>query len=244
MKRFTKIITALMLLVAVVCTMGFVLPEGEQTGNGSYNGHEYVDLGLPSGTLWATCNVGAGTPEAAGYYFAWGETQPKPKYSAQNCKYSYYDNNKYRYYQERGISAKEYEYYSYSKYSNSDNLTILQPYDDAASVQWGNGWRTPTYNEWNELMAYCTMTLSYRNEVFGMLVTAPNGNSLFFPASGYRDINDLYNMGENGCYWSSSLDADTPNYGYSFLYGTSGRYSMRQSDRYIGQSVRAVRSSR
>lgn len=244
MNRFGKIITAIMYSIAFVCTMGISLQARGQNGNGSHNGHEYVDLGLPSGTLWATCNVGAGTPEASGYYFAWGETQPKPTYSVKNCKYSIFDNNRYRYYQERGISAKEYEYYKYTKYSDSDHLIILQPDDDAATIQWGNGWHSPTYIEWNELIAYCNLKLTYQNEVLGMLVTAPNGNSIFLPAVGYRDINDLYGMSENGLYWSSSLDDDTPNYAYYFLYGNSGRYKMSQGDRYLGCSVRAVRTLR
>ena len=203
MNRFTKIIKAIMFSKAVVCTMGISLQARGQNGNGSHNGHDYVDLGLPSGTLWATCNVGAGTPEASGYYFAWGETQPKPTY----------DNRNYKSY-----------------------------IGDPATAQWGEDWRTPSYNEWDELIGYCTLKQTYSNGVYGMLITAPNGNSLFLPAAGYRE-SKTYNIGTNGGYWSSSIDTNNLQLAHYFVFGTA-KYFMSQTDRWVGNTVRAVRSSR
>lgn len=198
MKRYTKIIAAIMLLVAVVCTMGFALPEGEQTGNASYNGHEYVDLGLPSGTLWATCNVGAGTPEATGYHFAWGDTEPKNNYEFST----------YRYINDDGQTAK--------KYNVNDGLTVLQAGDDAATVNWGAPWHTPTYNEWNELIAYCKHTIIIRNEQRGILFVAPNGHSIFLPAAGFRMEKKVYGP-SGGHYWSSSRDEDCVSWCFFFI---------------------------
>ena len=174
--------------------------------------HEYVDLGLPSGLLWATCNVGADTPEAYGDYFAWGETQPK----------EVYDGNTYTY---------------------SDNSTILPPENDAATANWGNGWRMPTKEEWQELYNNTTVTWTQQNGVNGRLFTATNGNSLFLPAAGYREDSSLLDAGGIGVYWSSSLCTGSP-YNAWYFYFNSNDYFMNYDIRYDGQSVRAVRSAR
>ena len=184
--------------------------------------HEYVDLGLPSGLLWATCNVGADTPEGYGDYFAWGETQPKDVYNWDT--YLYYDGS------------------NLTKYTGSDGLTILLPEDDAATANWGNGWRMPTKEEWQELYQNTTVTWTQQNGVNGRLFTAPNGNSLFLPAAGCRWDSNLYLVGSNGYYWSSSLYTDNPSSAWDF-YFNSYRYYMGYGSRYGGQSVRAVRAS-
>ena len=191
--------------------------------------HEYVDLGLPSGTLWATCNVGAEYPEAYGDYFAWGETVPK----------SVYDWSTYQYCN-GGISAL-------TKYCNDasngyngfvDNLTILLPEDDAATANWGPGWRMPTKAEWEELYNNTTCTWTTQNNVSGRLFTANNGNSLFLPAAG----NSLFYPGSDGLYWSSSLFAEEPNGAWSFCF-SSDDYDTRGVIRIWGLYVRAVRFS-
>ena len=140
--------------------------------------HEYVDLGLPSGLLWATCNVGAETPEEYGDYFAWGETTPKDNYSWGT--YQYGDGS------------------TITKYTGSDGLTTLLPEDDAATANWGNDWRMPTHDEWVELYQNTTMTWTQQNGVNGRLFTADNGNSLFLPAAGYRDLSSLDGAGSYG----------------------------------------------
>ena len=186
-------------------------------------GHAYVDLGLPSGLLWATCNVGADTPEDYGYYFAWGETQPKSDYSWST--YQYGDGS------------------TFTKYTGSDGLTTLLPEDDAATANWGSGWRMPTQAEWQELLNYTTHIWTTQNGVTGRLFTATNGNSLFLPAAGCRDGTSLYNAGTSGHYWSSSLYTDFPSRAWGLVF-YSGNCSMSYYGRVRGFAVRPVRFSR
>ena len=183
--------------------------------------HEYVDLGLPSGLLWATCNVGVETPEEYGDYFAWGETTPKDDYSWGT--YQYGDGS------------------TFTKYTGSDGLTTLLPEDDAATANWGEGWRMPTKEEFQELYNNTTVTWTQQNGVNGRLFTADNGNSLFLPAAGYRRYSSLYDTGIFGDYWSSSPGTDYPGNAW-ILYFSSGYYYVGSSYRYYGRSVRAVRS--
>ena len=208
------------------------IPLGQ--GGGSHDEHEYVDLGLPSGLLWATCNVGATTPEGYGDYFAWGETQPKDYYHWSTYRYCRGDNYQFTKYCSNSI-------YGYNGFT--DNLTILEAGDDPATANWGDGWRTPTYNEWDELLAYCTQTWTTRNGVNGRLFSAPNGNTLFLPAAGSRGGGGLNGVGNFGLYWSSSLYTFIPFYAW-FFHFFSGDNSMCNCDRYYGQSVRPVRSAR
>ena len=196
----------------------------------SYNssgGHEYVDLGLPSGLLWATCNVGADAPEDYGEYFAWGETTPK----------SYYSWDTYAFSDDDGNITK---YNTNSDFGPVDNLTTLLPEDDAATANWGSGWRMPTIEEWQELYNNTTHTFVEQNGVLGELFTGWNGNTLFLPAAGYRGNGSLYSAGSYGYYWSSSLSTDTP--GSAWLLGfNSDLYLMYYYYRYYGLSVRPVR---
>ena len=197
--------------------------------------HAYVDLGLPSGTLWATCNVGADNPEDYGDYFAWGETQPKDIYNwstYQYCNGSEYTMTKY-------CNDSDYGYNGFT-----DNLTTLLPEDDAATANWGSGWRMPTEEEWWELNNNTTVIWTTQNGVNGRLFTASNGNSLFLPAAGYRYYSSLNLAGSGGYYWSSSLNTDIPSSAWGFGF-SSGNYGMSSyGDRYYGRSVRAVRSAR
>lgn len=193
---------------------------------------DWVDLGLPSGLLWATRNVGASSPEDYGSYFAWGETSPKSYYSWDTYAYGYFDNNGSLYITKYNPS----NYY----HGPVDNLTILQPGDDAATANYGG--RMPTKEEWQELYNNCTSVWTTVNGVNGRRFTGPNGNSLFLPAAGYRWSDDLYDAGGIGSYWSSSLYAGNPNYAWLFDFN-SGDYGMSGSSRRSGQSVRAVRSA-
>ena len=192
--------------------------------------HAYVDLGLPSGTLWATCNVGANSPEDYGDYFAWGETTTKSVYNFDTYQYG------------TNISLTKYcNYGSNGKNGFTDNLTTLQPMDDVATANWGSGWRMPTREEFEELYNNTTCTWTQRNGVNGRLFTASNGNSLFMPAAGHRHRGSLYLAGDSGFYWSSSL-YNKPTDAWC-LYFHSGHYGRRYDDRSYGRSVRAVRSS-
>ena len=195
--------------------------------------HDYVDLGLPSGLLWATCNVGAYSPEDYGDYFAWGETTPKDTYdwsTYQYCMGNYNTLTKY-------CNNSSYGYEGFT-----DGLTTLLPEDDAATANWGPDWRMPTKEEWQELYNNTTVIWTTQNGVNGRLFTASNGNSLFLPAAGYRDNSSLYDAGSLGYYWLSSLYTDYPSGAWSF-YFNSGYYYMSNYGRDGGQSVRPVRSA-
>ena len=131
---------------------------------------EAVDLGLS--VKWANVNVGAISPEDYGDYFAWGETELKTDYSWSTYKFELGTD-------ENGPFSK---YVTNSSYGTVDNKTVLDPEDDAAHVNWGGSWRMPTDAEWTELRTKCTWT--WTSEVNGMLVTGPNGKSIFLPAAG------------------------------------------------------------
>ena len=124
--------------------------------SGTLNGHDFVDLGLPSGTLWATCNVGAEVPEGYGDYFAWGETEPKTVYDWTTYKYCNGDSDQLTKYCQEAI-------YGYDGYT--DDLYDLQPSDDAATVNWGEGWRMPSASEGDELLSQCELKRDTVNDV-------------------------------------------------------------------------------
>ncbi len=206
-----------------------------EAGGGSGD-HAYVDLGLPSGLLWATCNVGADNPEDYGDYFAWGETQPKDTYNWSNYQYCNGDYNTLTKY----CNKSSYGYNGFT-----DDLTTLLPEDDAATANWGSDWRMPTKEEWQELLDNTTNTWTTQNGVNGRLFTASNGNSLFLPAAGYRSDSDLYYAGSYGYCWSSSLYTGYPPYRAWSFHFDSGNYLVDYFiNRNCGRSVRGVRSSR
>ena len=200
---------------------------------GIANGHEWVDLDLPSGTLWATCNVGASSPEDYGNYYAWGETSTK----------STYDWESYRYAQGTTlVDPRLTKYCSKSFDGNNgftDNLTTLQASDDAATANWGSGWRTPSKAQWVELKNNTTNTRTTRNEVKGSLFTSKkNGQSVFLPTAGGRWYSDLDSYGD---YWSRSLSEDIVRARYLRVY--SEDCYMGYCVRCEGFSVRPVRDS-
>ena len=197
------------------------------------NGHDYVDLNLPSGLLWATCNVGAEIPEAYGDYFAWGETKPKSDYSWSTLKY-----------------CNDGEGYSFSKYvinsdyGKVDNKTILDYSDDAATANWGGSWRMPTQEEWEELLdeRNCKLTWTTQGEFNGYRVTSiRNGKSIFLPAAGYRYDTSLNSAGSYGDYWSSSLSESYPRHACNgFFYSNIRTPGNGCGYRFTGKPVRPV----
>ena len=175
-----------------------------------------IDLGLPSGTKWACCNVGAKTPEAYGGYYAWGETSEK--------SYYYWDT------------------YAYG--SNWDNVVnigsnIAGTVYDVAHVRMGGSWRMPTIEQQQELRDNCTRQWTTQNGVNGTLVTGPNGGQIFLPAAGSRWDDVLYYEGEYGYCWSASLNPSDVSGAYSLRF-PSGGWNWSYYYRYYGQSVRAV----
>ena len=198
--------------------------------------HEYVDLGLPSGLLWATCNVGANAPEEYGDYFAWGETRPKDYYYWNTYQYNYGNTH-------NGDQLTKYcNDASYGFNGFTDSLTVLQLSDDAATANWGGDWRMPTKEEWRELFNNTTCTWTTQNGVNGELFTASNGNGLFLPAAGYRHSSTLYAVGSLSDYWSSSLRTETEPFLAWSLYIYSDDY-FACSSRDQGKSIRPVREN-
>ena len=193
---------------------------------------EYVDLGLGSGTLWATHNLGAINPEDYGDYFAWGETSPKSVYDWST--YRYCNNGNYH----QLTKYCNNSYYGYNGFT--DNLTILQPGDDAATANYGG--RTPTNEEWEELLDNTTSVWGTLNGVNGRLFVGTNGHLLFLPAAGCRWDSNIHGGGYYGYYWSSSLYPGLPFYAWEIGFG-SGSQRIDYYDRFRGYAVRAVRQN-
>ncbi len=215
----------------------FTMPASAVTVNATFKAlpdtKEYVDLGLPSGLLWATCNVGAYAPQNNGNYYAWGETETKTNYSWDTYKYGSADNALTKY-----CSSSDY-----GEDGFTDDLTTLEASDDVAAKNWGDNWRMPTDAEWTELREKCTWTWTSNYNGTGVagyeVKSKTNDNSIFLPAAGYRCSDGLGGAGSYGCYWSSSLRTDGP--GDAWYVGfDSGLVDRYYDYRCCGQSVRPV----
>ena len=201
---------------------------------------EAVDLGLPSGTKWATFNVGANKPEDCGDYFAWGETEPKYNYDWSTYKLC------------KGYNDVITDYCPSDKSSywggtlSPDNKTVLDADDDAASANWGGSWRMPTYDDWVELRENCTWEWTDNYNETGMPGIKVSSNmpgyeskSIFLPAAGARSNTDFRDVGSDGRYWSSSLYTDSPDYAW-YAYFNSDHVGRTDGERYDGFPVRPV----
>ena len=236
--------------------------QGEQTGqsdstegeediskfetsiSGTENGFDYVDLGLPSGLKWATCNVGADSPEEYGYYYAWGETTPKTiAYNWNTYKWATATYHT-EYLDDKWALETLTKYNTSSDYGTVDNKTVLELADDAARVNWGGAWRMPTDAEWTELCERCTWTWINFNGINGYEVKSNiNGYTIFLPGAGNYDYNGLGGAGDIGFYWSSSLNTDYPYDALDVYFSDSeiihnilGRFDYR----FRGRPVRPV----
>lgn len=190
--------------------------------------YKHVDLGLPSGTLWADRNVAADSPEAYGDYFAWGETATKSTYDFSTYKWC------------KGSDNTMTKYCINSNNGTVDNKTVLDLEDDAAYVNMGPEWRMPTADEQRELLSECTWVWTTQNGTYGYKITGPNGNSIFLPAAGYiNNKSTLKAAGSYGCYWSSSLNEVNSTYAWK-LYFYSDSHTTGPDVRHYGRPVRAV----
>lgn len=191
--------------------------------------HEFVDLGLPSGTLWADSDVGSDAPEGNGLFFAWGETEPKSVYNWTTYQYCAGSENTITKYCNNATNG-------YNGYT--DTLTVLKPEDDAAMVYWGHNWRMPTHAEMEELYQYTTHDWATQNGVFGRLYTGTNGNSIFLPASGWYD--SQYHDYQYDVYrWSSTLGPNNSYSAWSIGYYTTNT-AIGTDWRYRGFPIRPV----
>lgn len=189
------------------------------------NGHDAVDLGLS--VRWATCNVGANSPEEYGDYFAWGETSPKNTYDWSTYKWcnEWHDGDSYH----------------LTKYCAVDNKTQLEMSDDAARVNWGGLWRMPTIEEYEELQTQCTWIWTRQNGVLGRKVVSKiNGNSIFLPAAGYWIYGSLEGAGSHGRYWSRSLRTYDLNSAMCLSFNSDDLIYGSRNHRSDGNSVRPV----
>ncbi len=202
-------------------------------GNVLTDVREFVDLGLPSGNKWATCNIGAGAPEERGNYYAWGETSNKTNYDLSTYAYceEANNNNLIKY-----CTDPEMGYNGFV-----DSLTWLEPSDDAATVNWGQNWRTPAVADYYELMSCCTFSDDTVNGVYGKRFTGTNGNSIFLPFAGtyYGDDLDLY-PDDWSEYWTSNLDYSYPPHAWVFQWYPNYCQISNARLREYGYPVRAI----
>lgn len=200
---------------------------------------QWIDLGLPSGILWASYNVGASSPIAAGDHFAWGETQTKEEFTAVTYKYCRYHSGEDRYFFTKYCS-KSFEGYE----GFTDNLTVLESSDDAASAQWGGGARTPTKEEWQELLDNTTEQIIEVNGVRGHLFTGSNGRNIFLPIVSHINVYHIADASTRGTYMSSSLNTSNPKQFYAFIISEKRTRIIPDHDRIRGFAVRPVRSAK
>ncbi len=194
--------------------------------SGNIDGYEYVDLGLPSGTKWATMNVGASKPEDYGEYFAWGETKTKNDYFSETS-------------------------FTYGKLKSElfevgiiDRNGILTSEYDVASQNWSDNWRMPTKADFEELLNNCTWTWTSLGGVNGYkVISKQTGNTswIFFPTAGHcLGIQDAI-VGSHGHYWSSTLsEFDTKNFSYLLNFSSSGKDIGTYYSHYCGLTIRPV----
>ena len=203
-----------------------------------YNGHEYVDFGLPSKTLWATCNVGAESPQQRGLFFAWGEVTTKEDYSY--ATYLWGNGSSFETGEATGFYTKYCSLSAYGHNGFTDNLTILEAADDAAYAAWHGVWRMPTKAEIQELITYCDWEWDAKN--YGYSVSR-NGKSIFLPAGGTFVGKDVMGEGTYGMYASSELITTNPNYAYElsfFNMGWTEGWTAARRPRQYGRTVRPV----
>ena len=211
---------------------------GGGTGTEKIIPKDFVDLGLPSGLLWAKCNIGAATEMDTGDYFSWGETAPKTKFGKGKYKFAVGDN--------------------FSKYNKCDKLRQLQPEDDAATIILGPWCHMPTRAEWEELIEKCTweatkVTMPTATEpiVGYWKVTGPNGNHIILPSTGFYDASTLVFRWTD--YIASTLNSDLEyvealkwdHSGVTIVSGVSYDHpTIVECLRYSGYPIRAVCSTK
>lgn len=198
--------------------------------------HEYVDLGLPTGTLWATTNLGADAPEESGFYYAWGETEPKDDYSWATYKWMTEGQSEWLWINKYTFADGQTGTAWYDEGGNfiGDGVTELLPEDDAATVNWGSQWQMPSIAQFQELLDNTTREDKEINGVVGRLYTSTNGNSIFFPTAGCYD-GTSQTTGGFTYYWTRET-MDCSDYG-----GCCYESTVTHNSRTFGFPIRPVR---
>jgi len=190
---------------------------------GTLNGHDWVDLGLPSGTKWATCNIGASTPTGYGSYFAWGETTTKSSFTDENYTYRKVVNG----------------YVSHSSCQDIGANISGTKYDAARSI-WGSTWRMPTRDEYKELISKCEIVWTTQSGVKGIKVTGTNGNSIFMPATGVKINSSTQYSGTDGNYWTGTEFSSTDHFSaITFSFSDNGQETCA-NDKCMGITIRPI----
>ena len=229
--------TLLMFTLATNCFADSQLSSNSDGADGVIGGHEYVDLGLPSGTLWATYNVGATSPYEKGDYFAWGEVEPREDFSWEN----------YKFFERYEVDPNNGEWAVLENIGNDISGTEY----DAARYQWGNGWRLPNEQERYELRMLCWCNgPTIENGVKGVRIHGPNEHSIFLPVCGFGlwyGQETIFDK-TDGAYWTG---VEEPQCGYNgrpiepsmiaraLLVDTSG-FTGATSKKAWGLNIRAV----
>ncbi len=205
--------------------------DTDEVGNINSNHHEFVDLCLPSRTLWAKCNVGAKKETDYGGYYQWGGIKDFTN-TKKNCNWKIYPY---------GTSYDTpTKYNPKSEWGKVDNKTELELSDDVAHQVMGGDWHIPSYEQFCELVNNTTSEWTTVNGVNGRRFTSKfNGQSIFIPAAGYRDYRALLHVGYYCYLWSSSLYRARPNSASNLCFN-SDDYSIEDFNRYYGFSVRGV----
>lgn len=210
-----------------ISELEFAYKEYKDFKEGIHHGHRFVDLGLPSGTLWADCNVGAEKPEDFGDYFAWGETTPKKEYNVKNYKWL-------------NSEGKLTKYCTRNELGYVDNKTILDIEDDAANANWGGDWHMPNIEDFCELRDHTIEKWVNMNGINGLkLISRKNNNSIFLPAS---VLGEYFKEGHYGLYWTT-ISSET-SYGckfYPFMFIIDeGEINPTECNREFGLSIRPI----
>ena len=222
---FALLRTFLFAALLPVVSLGLVSCEPESEDDNTTPGtssYKAVDLGLS--VKWASCNVGAKSPEDYGDYFTWGETTAKSSYTKDNSLTADLSISALR---SRGII---------------DFIGNLTPAYDAATANWGGSWRMPTSAEIRELLNDCTWRWTSQNGVYGCKVTGPNGNSIFLPATGYHGEKWTYDDGYEGDYLSATMRSESTGVYGLYFKQQSGKLNngLDYWNRYVGFTVRPV----
>ena len=241
---FAKVAVSTLALATLIMTgiMFSACTKGKEYTKTDPDVDKYVDLGLPSGVKWATCNLGAAKPSDEGDYYSWGETEPnKSDYSWESYKWMQEGTSSWNYITKYTIPDGQTSgiWYDIDGKFIGDDKTILEAVDDAATAKLGEPWRMPTSEEIRELLVKCSWTWSTKDGKNGYKVKGPNGNSIFLPASGYRYISELGYSGSYGYYWSGALNSRGNEIARCLCFH-SGVRSWDLKVRYFGFTVRPV----